>query len=163
MAEIELVPEANMHVVLPTFTRDPFAPILLASPPLVTTEEQDTALRVILALTSSDTRFAQKAYDAIKLILSGGSLTSVPVLNTVEPPSGIVGTSNLKMKCKGTSFDSTCTILMNGVAMPTSFTSATEISTDLNLIGATPEVRTVVVRNGLGVTSQSRTFTVTAS
>lgn len=129
--------------------------------PVILTKEQEDSLRHVLALTSSDSRFAEKAYEAIKGILSSdSSLTEAPVLNTVEPAQGTVGAINLKVKCKGSKFDTSCKIYMNNLVQATTFVSDKEIFMTISLVGASPGGRSIVVRNGAGAASESRTFTV---
>ena len=129
--------------------------------PVILTKEQEDSLRQVLSLTSSDSRFAEKAYEAIKGILSSDSpLTEAPVLNTVEPAQGTVGAINLKVKCKGSKFDTSCKIYMNNLVQATTFVSDKEIFMTISLVGASPGGRSIVVRNGKGAASESRTFTV---
>jgi hypothetical protein len=156
-------PDLTVPRVIPPFVREPFTPVLFASPPVSITEEQGRAIQEILALSSSDSRFAQKAFAAIKLVLSGGSLTTIPVILSVEPASKVTGSPSFKLKAKGTGFDPTCTIYINGNAVLTAYVSATELNTDISLVGVAPTVWPVTVRNTLGVVSNSKTFTVTAS
>lgn len=162
MPEPEPVDLGSVSVPLPPFHRDPFNPVLFAEvTPHVSTEEQDRLLTEILLLSSSDSRFAQKALAAIKLVLAGGAINAPPpVVTSLEPATGAVGATNLKVKCKGTGFDPTCVIHINGNAMPTTFVSATEVNTNVNL--TTAGTFQVVVRNGAGVLSNSMTFIVTA-
>lgn len=142
---------------------DPFAPVLLASEPLVISAEQERAVRNLLLLTSSDTDFAQKAATALRIILGGGVNGGiVPVLVSLEPTTGIINAANFKIKAKGTDLQAGCTIYINGNPMPTTFTSATEVFTTVTL-PATPQTLNILVRNPTGAISNSRTFTVTAS
>jgi hypothetical protein len=165
MAEEVVVTIPEVQLPLPGFHRDAFNPVLFneVSPYAGTTIEQDDLINQVLALASSDSRFAQKALAAIKLILAGGIVGAVPVLNTLEPATSPNNNANLKIKCKGASFDATCVIYMNGNPMPTTFVSPTEITTNVNLVGMAPQTINVAVVSGAGVVSQTRTFTVTAA
>jgi hypothetical protein len=138
---------------------DPFTPSLRAPfTPYVLTDEQERLVIEVLGLTSSDSRFAQKALIAIRLILSGGSI----LITSLEPTSGLTGTVNVKVKCKGSGFDSTCIIYINGVAQTTTFTSPIEVSCDVNLVGVpVGTIRQFTVRNSKGEVSNSMPFTVT--
>lgn len=144
---------------------DPFVPVLRNSvTPFVSTEEQDVLISNVLALSSSDSRFAQKAIAAIRLILAGGSLSPIPpTITSLEPNTKPAGSAMFKLKCKGSGFDATCVIYVNDVVRTTTFTSSVEVSTDISLVGVVgANVYPVVVRNGAGVTSNTMTFTVTA-
>lgn len=129
--------------------------------PVILTKEQEDSLRQVLSLTSSDSRFAEKAYEAIRAILSSDAVDA-PVLNTVEPAQGTVGAINLKVKCKGSKFDTSCKIYMNNLVQATTFVSDKEIFMTISLVGASPGGRSIVVRNGKGAASESRTFSVVA-
>ena len=161
MAEPDPVNIPEKTVPLPPYHIDPFSPVMFASPSLVPTKEQEDAVRQVLLLTSSDSRFAQKAADSLRLILLGTPTEPpvIPVLNSVEPNSGTVGQSNLKVKCKGTGFNTGSVIHVNGNPMVTQFVSVTEISTNLNLTN--PGVFEFVVRSDAGVLSAPKPFTVT--
>lgn len=145
---------------------DPFTPVLRnAVTPFAGTEEQEKLIDSVLQLSSSDSRFAQKASTAIKLILVGGVVSGMPpVITSLEPNTKAAGSPTFKLKVKGIQFDATCKIYVNDVLRTTTFTSATEVSTDISLVGVTgANVYPVVVVNGTGATSNTLTFTVTAA
>lgn len=168
MAEVEPSQELEVGVHIPAMRplsgvlADPFAPVLYASEPLVISAEQERAVRNLLLLTSSDTNFAQKAADALRIILSGGINGGiVPVLVTLEPTTGVINAANLKIKCKGTDFQAGATVYVNGNPLPTTFVSATEVTITVTL-PATAQTLSILVRNPTGATSNLRQFTVTA-
>lgn len=150
--------------VITPFRNEPFAPILFASTPVEISREQEDAIRQVLLLASSDTRFAQKAADALRIILLGGSVPGiqVPVIISVEPPSKVQGSPSFKLKTKGTGFVQGYTIYVNGNPMPTTFVSETELNTDISLVGITgPKTYPVNVRTISGILSNTVNFTVT--
>lgn len=147
--------------VIPAFHNDPFSPVLYASTPVEITREQEDAIRTVLLLSSSDTRFAQKAADSLRLILGGG-LTAARI-TSLEPASKPINSPSFKLKCKGTDFVAGSIIYVNGNPMPTTFTSATEVSTDVSLVGIiTPTQYPVNVKLPNGVVTNTMMFTVTA-
>jgi hypothetical protein len=72
----------NRGVEVPAY-QDAFNPVLVKSPRLQTTEEQNLYIQKVLDVSCSDSRFAQKAYGAILLILDGNK-----PLPTEEVPEG---------------------------------------------------------------------------
>lgn len=154
--------------VIPPFRNDPFNPLLLepSSHAVEISTEQERLIREVLLLASSDTRFAQKAADALRMILgiSGGQVPTVsPVITSVEPASKPVNSPSFKLKTKGTGYTSGAVIYVNGNAMPTAFISPTELNTDVSLVGVTtPITYPVNVRAVNGLVSNTMIFTVTA-
>lgn len=146
---------------------DPFSPVLRnAVTPHAATEEQERLIVDVLNLSSSDSRFAQKANAAIRLILAGGSLSPIPpVITSLSPATGVAGSPPppLKVRVLGSGFDATCKIYVNDLLVNTTFVSPAEVFTNVALSGITgANVWPVVVRNGAGVTSNTAVFTITA-
>jgi hypothetical protein len=112
--------------------QQPLQPTLLASPQLIFSIEQRQLLERILDLTSSDSRFSQKALEAINLIMLGTNATS-PVINSLNPSSAIIGSPNFRLRVLGTGFNFTSTIVFNGFNEPTTFVSSTEVNTGVNM------------------------------
>lgn len=161
----ELVDEIDRpSVPIPSPASDPFSPILRAEvTPVTLTTEQERLITEVLALASSDSRFAQKALQAIKIILAGGSFAA-PVISSLLPDTGKVGSTPppLKLRVIGTNFDSLCVIHIDGNAVNTTLVSATEMFTNLNITGQ-PRTLQVIVRNtASGFLSSPKPFTVTA-
>ena len=142
--------------------KDPFSPVQLSSPPLRVTSEQSNNIRAVLDITCSDTQFADKAYRSIQRILVGGSITP-PVVTSLTPTSVVLGAPSFNISVKGTGFTPTSKIIFNGFEEPTTFVSATEVSTgvDMSVWGA-PAVVPIMVDND-GVTSNSMNFTFNPS
>lgn len=145
---------------------DPFMPTLRNSvDPYVSTEEQDRLISDVLNLSSSDSRFAQKAGAAIRLILAGGSLSPIPPnITSLSPSTGVAGSTPppLKLRVLGSGFDATCRIFVNDLQANTTFVSPGELFTNILLPTTGANVWPVVVRNGAGVMSNTVTFTITA-
>jgi hypothetical protein len=139
---------------------DPFSPILLRSRSLQVSEEQTNLIKQILDVACSDSRFAQKAYVAIGLVLTQGP-TVPPVINTLSPNTIAIGDPDATLHVFGTGFKSDSKIFFNGIEEPTTFVNAGELSTGINMsVWLDPQVATVTVRNG-SVESDPATFTFT--
>lgn len=150
---------------LPAFYNDPYNPVLLNSPgvePFIASVEQEQFIGNVLSLAASDSRFAEKAFLAIKAILGATVISNVPVITSVEPNTKPAGSASFKLKVKGTGYDSECVIHINGNSVPTTFISATELNTDLDLTSVPVGTLAVIVRSQIGVLSNSMVFTVTA-
>lgn len=107
---------------------EPFNPVLLASPVLPVTEEQKNLVRDVLNLSSSDSRFSEKAYIAIERVLTGGSVIP-PVIVGLVPPTVKVGTTNVLLRVQGTGFLNTSVIVANGlIDQVTTYVSPTEVT-----------------------------------
>lgn len=151
--------------VIPPFRNDPLNPLLLdpSSRAVEISIEQERLIRDVLLLASSDTRFAQKAADALRVILglNGGTVPVVgPVISSLEPTSKPINSPSFKLKTKGTGFGAGSVIYVNGNAMPTTVTSATELSTDVTTSGIATTYP-VNVRAVNGLVSNTVIFTVT--
>ena len=136
----------------PVYT-DPFSGELVTPNPLNVTDEQKDLIRQILDLSSSDSRFALKAYLAIMKILLGEDIT--PVILSLDPTEGNSGVSNLALTVHGTDFEAGSRVQQAGVVIPTSFVDDTELTATVNLSGAAPGVIAISVRNSNGLTSNA--------
>jgi hypothetical protein len=150
---------------------DPLRPVLKSvTPPVLTTVEQRDYLWLILDLCCSDSRFAEKAYAAILLVLAGGAeplppevVLPNPVITSLVPSTAVVGGADFTLQVLGTGFTATAVIHINGTAAsPTTFVSATELTTpvDMGLVLA-PVVAPITVVDQ-GVVSAALDFTVTS-
>lgn len=152
-------------VPLRPYHRDWNRPVLYNKvTPYITTIEQDDLITNILKVASSDSRFAEKALAAIKSILDGGiNAGVVPTILSLMPNQKGMGSQNFQVRVRGAGFDNTCVIYVNGNVVPTTFVSNVELTTNLDLTSVTsPTIYPIVVKNSLGVLSNSVNFTVTS-
>lgn len=138
--------------------QDPFAPILLSSPPLNVTDEQKRFVRKVLDTACSDSRFSQKAYDAIQLILTGGSVVS-PVITSLSPNNVVLGSPSFTLHVRGNGFKAGSIIMFNGSEEVTTRVSDTELTTIVNMATAlNPVVVPIAVVSTEGVISNTMSF-----
>lgn len=148
-------------IVQPLF-QDPFAPKLFSSPALNVSQEQRMYVREILETGASDSRFAQKMYDAIVYVLTAGN-TIPPVVTILNPSTAVLGSASFTLSVKGTGFSLGSVIIWNGSPEPTTYVSTTEITTDVDM--STAEVAMdipVMVQNADGVLSNVMSFSLTS-
>lgn len=86
-----------------------------------------------------------------------------PTITSLNPATAAVGAAPFTLHVIGTNFRQGCQILWDGAPVVTTFVSATELTTPLNLASATPGSSSVAVRSLAGVESNAATFTVTAA
>jgi IPT/TIG domain len=140
---------------------DPFNAVMLASVPLVVTEEQKLYVRKVLDKACSDSRFAEKAYVAISHILSG-QMSPPPVVTSLTPNSAEIGDPSFTLHVHGTGFKSGSVIVFNGGEEPTTYVSATELTTGVDMsTAAVPVTVPVSVLSSDGVMSDPMNFTFT--
>jgi hypothetical protein len=147
---------------IPVLFQDPFSPKLLTSPVLPVTEEQKMYVRKVLDKACSDSRFADKAYVAIAYILSGGSVV-VPNILSLSPSSAEVGDPDFTLHVHGTGFTPTSKIFFNGGEEPTTYVSASELTTGVSMAtvsGASVVPVNVVSADGVSSTPLNFTFTI---
>ena len=150
-----------MPVLVRALYQDPFSPVLLSSPALMVTDEQKGYVKKVLDKACSDSRFSDKAYIAITKILTGGSV-KVPTVATLTPNSAEVGDPSFTLHVHGTNFTSLSKIVFNGGEEPTTFVSATELTTIVNMTTVSgPSVASVGVLSEDGVLSNQMNFTFT--
>lgn len=150
-----------MPVLVKALYQDPFSPVLFSSPALPVTDEQKRWVREILETGASDSRFADKMYAAISLVLTGGSV-KVQTVTSLTPSSAEIGDPNFTIHVHGTNFTSLSKIIFNGFEEPTTFVSATELTTGVNMsVWAAPAVLPVGVLSEQGVLSNTMNFTFT--
>jgi hypothetical protein len=141
---------------------DPFKPVLLSatSTPLVVNDERSTYIRAILDKACSDSRFAQKAYDSILLVLTAGQ-TLPPVVTSLSPNNAKIGDQTFDIHVMGTGFNSHSRIIFAGQVEPTTLVSPTELTTGVNMdMWLGPDVLPVQVQDSsTGVVSNSMDFT----
>lgn len=148
------------HKVIEPFKQDPYAPILFASPPVVISREQEDAIRSLLLLTSSDSKFAQKAADGLRLILQGGTFI-VPTITSIQPSTAPTGTTGITFIVNGEGYELGSVILINGNEMPTTFVNANRVTTPLNLQGVPAGQYNIHVKTPKNLVSNVIKFTVT--
>lgn len=140
--------------------KDAFSATLLESPALAVTDEQKSLIKEILDIACSDSRFAEKAYLAIHRVLTGG-IASIPTITSLTPSSVVLGSPSFDLHVIGTGFTSSSIIVFNGSEEPTTYASATELTTGVDMSTAvTPIVVPVAVLND-GVMSDSMDFAFT--
>jgi hypothetical protein len=140
---------------------EPFNPVLLTSRALNVSNEQKQYLRNILHLGASDSRFEDKMYAAILLVLTAGSVVP-PVVTSLVPNTTVLGSPSFTVHVKGTGFNAQSVIVFAGVEEPTTYVSATELTTGVNMdVWVGPDSVPVAVRNG-EVLSDPMSFVFTA-
>lgn len=117
---------------LPVQFQDPFKPTLFNSPALRVTDEQRGYVRKVLDLACSDSKFSEKAYQALIYIMTHGS-DPLPLVNSLNPVSAYLGDPSFTLHVIGTGFDSGSKIIWNGSAENTIFVSSTELTTVVNM------------------------------
>jgi len=139
---------------------DPFRPVLKAgTPSLRVTAEQDLYIREILDICCSDSASAKKAYAAIEYVLTNNTPGPVPALTSLTPATTVVAVP-VPVVVAGTGFFVDSVVQVNGVAVPTTFVSDTELgfSPDVSVAGT---LAVTVLNTDLQV-SNSVNFDVTA-
>lgn len=135
--------------------RETFDPILLEETvPVTLTGEQKQLIRAVLDTSSSDTRFAEKAYLAILKIVESGTVEVPPdteldeaVVDSVAPNTGVAGTS-VPITVNGHNFVDGDSIYVDGMPVDTTFVSDTQLTGSVDLTGLTEAVDLPVsVRN----------------
>ena len=152
-----------MAVVVRPLYRDPFAAVLTSSVAVTLSNEQLIYIRAVLDVSSSDSKFAEKAYTAIVKILTGGSVV-VPVVTSLTPSSAVIGDNSFVLHVRGTGFKVGSIIVFAGVEEPTTHVSDTELTTGVNMpLWLTPDVVPVLVKSPEGVLSAPMNFTFTGA
>lgn len=141
--------------------RDPFNPVLLSadSKPLTPSAEQLGYIQAVLDIASSDSRFAQKAYDAIKLILLSGQ-AKVPLVTSLVPGTAEIGDPSFTLHVRGSNLVAGSVIIFAGQEEPTTHVSDSELTTGVNMavwLGA--DTVPVMVQSPNGILSNESTFT----
>jgi hypothetical protein len=85
-----------------------------------------------------------------------------PVLSSLTPDTAVSGDPDFDLSCAGTYFTPDCLIMFGAVAEPTTFVSATELTTIVKPSLFAPAVVPVTVRNG-PMNSDAVDFTFTAA
>jgi len=148
---------------VPVLYQDPFSPVLRSSPPLLVTEEQKMYVREVLSIAASDEQFADKAYRAITKILTGGSVVA-PAVTGLTPASAVIGSPNFDLLVNGSGFTAESVIYFNGGAEPTTYVSATQVKTGVNMSTVTvPSTVPVAVLSKDGVLSNAMNFAFTGA
>jgi hypothetical protein len=89
---------------------------------------------------------------------------TVPVLTSLVPASAALGSPSFTLHVRGTGFQPTDIIVWNGSPEPTTFVSATELTTGVNMATAVVAIPIPIqVQTSGGVVSNTLTFTLTAA
>jgi len=141
--------------------QDPFIPLLLSddSVPVEVSAEKQLYIKKVLDKSSSDSRFADKAFVSIMSILGHGK-TARPELTSLSPDNAKIGDPTFTLHVHGKNFGEGSTIIFAGQDEPTTIVSDTEVTTGVNMdtwFGA--DVLPVHVRNKDGVLSDPLMFT----
>lgn len=143
----------------PVLYQDPFAPVLLTSTPLLVSNEQKFYVKEILNRACSDSRFSDKAYVAIVGVLTGMAV-KVPTVSNLTPSSAVIGSPAFDLLVNGTNFTPESVIYFNGLAEPTTYVSATQVKTGVNMpLWVAPATVPVTVLSKDGVLSNAMSFT----
>jgi hypothetical protein len=145
--------------VVHSLYQDPFSPILFNSPALVVTDEQKKYIKEILDTACSDSKFAEKAYNAIILLLTGGSV-KVPTVTSLVPNSAEIGSASFTLHVHGTNLKLGSIIVFAGVEEPTTHVSDSELTTGVDMsLWVGPDAVPVAVKSPDGEFSVAMTFT----
>lgn len=142
---------------------DPHTPVLLNSPKLEVSIEQQEYIRFILGLACSDSRFQQKSFDALMYVLTNGN-TPVPNITSINPTTAAIGDPTFTLHVVGERFDDGAQIVFAGQVEPTTRVSESELTTGVNMdTWFGPDEIPVTVQNPNGTMSNTMTFTFTES
>ena len=140
---------------------DPHQPVLYSSEKLEVSNEQIEYIRFILSLSCSDSRFAQKAFDAIQYVLTNGK-TPLPNVTSINPTTAVLGDESFLLHVLGENFDTGAQIVWNGSVEPTTAVGTGELTTTVNMETAQVAVDIPVsVQNPNGTMSNTMTFSLT--
>ena len=140
---------------------DPFNAVLLDSPSLEVTLEQQNIIKKVLELACSDSRFAQKAYDAIWHVLTVGN-ARVPEITSLSPDTAAIGSAPFNMTVGGKEFTETSQVLFNGAPITAGLVGNNLIAR-VNVSGYLNPGQVSVGVLDNGVLSNLMQFTLTAS
>jgi hypothetical protein len=84
-----------------------------------------------------------------------------PVIESLEPSSAALGSPSFTLHVKGTGFKEDSVILWNGSPEPTTFVSATELTTGVNMETVEVAMEIPVVVKNADAESEPATFTLT--
>jgi len=143
--------------------RDPFHPVLKSgSPTIQLTPEQDQYVKAILDICCSDSKFAQKAYAALFLVLTNGEEEALPpVITSLVPDTLVTEAGLVTITVRGTGFTADSVIMHDALALITTMNSDVELSGIVESIGMAAGSVPITVNN-LGVVSNTMNFTWTA-
>ena len=102
--------------------QDPFVPLLFDSESLNVSLEQQQYIKKVLDKSSSDSRFADKAFVAIMYVLTHGK-TKMPELTSLTPNSAELGDPSFTLHVHGKNFGQGSVIIFAGVEEPTTVVS----------------------------------------
>lgn len=138
--------------------RDVFEPVLVTPNPLDVSDEQKDFIREILRVSSSDSKFADKAYKAIMVVLLDEAVT--PLIISIDPTEGHAGGGPLSVTITGENFEPSSVVLQAGSQIASSFVNDKELIATVLLSGAIEGTLAISVRNSSGLVSNTVTLTV---
>jgi hypothetical protein len=164
MSTTQVKPKALVEEFVPF---DPFHPVLKSGTPVtLVTDEQRNYLRAILDLCCSDSKFADKAYDAIVFLLNQIEVPDVdvaPVIESLAPASGVIPFAAFTLSVTGTGFVAESQIRWNGNLVSSIYVSETEVTAAMDLSAELVAADySVSVENPVGLVSNTLTFSLTA-
>lgn len=137
---------------------DPFSPVLTQSEVLNVSLEQRLIIHQILERACSDSKFVEKAYNAIILTLTGGSV-KVPTVTSLTPSSATIGDASFTLHVHGTNLLPGSIIVFAGVEEPTTHVSNTELTTGVDMtLWVGPDAVPVLVKSPDGEFSAPQMF-----
>jgi hypothetical protein len=141
--------------------KDAFSPVLLSSRSLDVSGEQTGYIKKILDVACSDSKFSEKAYAAIWLVLTKGPSVP-PVVTSLVPNTAEVGDPDFTLHVHGTGFKAGDKIIFAGQPEPTTVVSATELTTGVMMsLWVGPDSIPVFVESADGIVSDPMSFTFT--
>ena len=160
MATVKMEPKLHHESKNAPLYRDPFNPFLKSPNPLNVTDEQNQYIKEVLDVACSDSRFSQKAFDSINLILTGAF--PLPSITSLSPSSAAIGDPSFDLHILGKNFDSSSVIVFASHDEPTTLVSDTEVTTGIDMsLWLGPDSIPVMVRSGAGFNSNIEHFTFT--
>jgi len=149
--------KAKATVLEAPLYQDPFHPVLLDSPVLHTSPEQERYIKDVLDICCSDSAFAKKAYAALQYILTAAPPVA-PVLTSLTPSTTVIDVP-VSVSVAGTDFVDGASVHVDGSMVPTTFVSETELSFSPVVVAEGTQV--ITVANPDLQVSESLNFTVT--
>lgn len=139
--------------------REIFDPVLTTPNPLNVNDEQQSLIKQILDVSSSDSRFALKAYIAIMKVLLGEF--PLPLIVSIDPSEGAAGGDPVEVTITGENFEAASVVLQAGAPILSSYVNPTTLTASILLSGAAEGVLAISVKNPSQLVSNVVNFTVT--
>jgi hypothetical protein len=130
-------------------------------------EYEDGSSRPVLASSLASLGAGISASDIVSAVRGPSfeaALDAAPVLSSLVPATAVLGAASFTLHVHGTGFTQQSTIIWNGLPEPTTYVSATELTTGVNMSTANVAIALpVTVRTVAGQDSNALTFTLTAA